>query len=299
MSYKANISLGVILSLLMLYLFDFTLSKEILALHEGAFERSFEAFAIAKALNAIISLLQGTELSFTPIGIGLTFSIGEVLDPLNDIVERFSWVMLLSTIALGVQEFLLTLTTSNLMFILISVFASFFILTLYTKKEFLMLIFFKTFIILVILKISTVLIINVEYLSYKYIYKDKYNDAIVILKDTNATLQNLKAKTINTNPKFTHTSDSTFMPDSLEHMLNRANDYYDDIKYKLNLSRNFDQIKEKINLAFSEIIKLITFFIIQNILLPLLMFYILLVSIKYITKKDFTKLLNQKSIKML
>lgn len=33
--------------------------------------------------------------------------MGEVLDPINDLIERFSWIMLLSTVSLGIQKALL------------------------------------------------------------------------------------------------------------------------------------------------------------------------------------------------
>ena len=42
-----------------------------------------------------------------PAGVGVTLSIGELLDPFNDMVERFSWVMLLTSVSLGIQKILL------------------------------------------------------------------------------------------------------------------------------------------------------------------------------------------------
>ncbi len=61
------------------------------------------AFVVARALNAAISVLQSFTL--TPF-IGQV-SLGEVLDPINDLVERFSWVMLAVTVAVGTQKLLL------------------------------------------------------------------------------------------------------------------------------------------------------------------------------------------------
>jgi hypothetical protein len=39
--------------------------------------------------------------------VGVTLTPGEILDPVNDLVERFSWIMLAATISLGVQQVLL------------------------------------------------------------------------------------------------------------------------------------------------------------------------------------------------
>ena len=74
---------------------------------DASFERALVAFALARVTNAAISFLQDTEVTITPLGVGVTLAVGEVLDPINDLVERFSWVMLLSLTALGVQKVLL------------------------------------------------------------------------------------------------------------------------------------------------------------------------------------------------
>ena len=67
-------------------------------------KRALVTFAIARTLNAAISAFQDSEVVISPTGIGATLSVGEILDPLNDLVERFSWVMLISTTSLGIQK---------------------------------------------------------------------------------------------------------------------------------------------------------------------------------------------------
>lgn len=66
-------------------------------------------YAVARGLNAAISVAQGTEVSIEPLGVGLTLTPGEVLDPLNDLIEQFSLVLLMASASLGVQKILLTL----------------------------------------------------------------------------------------------------------------------------------------------------------------------------------------------
>lgn len=61
------------------------------------------AFLLARALNASISVLQ----SFTVTPFVGELGLGQVLDPINDLVERFSWVMLAVTVSLGIQKLLL------------------------------------------------------------------------------------------------------------------------------------------------------------------------------------------------
>jgi hypothetical protein len=75
--------------------------------YENLFERALITFALARTLNGVISAVQGTELALQPAGVGVTLTPGEVLDPVNDLVERFSWIMLGATLSLGVQQVLL------------------------------------------------------------------------------------------------------------------------------------------------------------------------------------------------
>ena len=75
--------------------------------YEALFQRAFITFALARTLNGVISAVQGTELALQPAGVGITLTPGEVLDPVNDLIERFSWIMLGATISLGIQQVLL------------------------------------------------------------------------------------------------------------------------------------------------------------------------------------------------
>lgn len=73
----------------------------------AGFKRSLATFAVARALNGVISVAQETELVLQPVGVGVSLAPGQILDPVNDLIERFSWVMLASTTSLGVQNVLL------------------------------------------------------------------------------------------------------------------------------------------------------------------------------------------------
>ncbi len=74
---------------------------------DSLFQRALISFALARTLNGVISAVQGTEVALQPAGVGLTLTPGEILDPINDLVERFSWIMLGATISLGIQQVML------------------------------------------------------------------------------------------------------------------------------------------------------------------------------------------------
>jgi hypothetical protein len=71
---------------------------------DRSFNRAMVAYATARGINATISVLQESNLQIQPAGIGITIAVGEVLDPVNDTVERFSWIMLVSLLSLGIQK---------------------------------------------------------------------------------------------------------------------------------------------------------------------------------------------------
>lgn len=77
---------------------------------DNAFKRALLAFAIARGLNGVISVAQGTEIALQPAGIGVNFTPGQILDPVNDLVERFSWIMMLASSSLGIQKVLLSMS---------------------------------------------------------------------------------------------------------------------------------------------------------------------------------------------
>ena len=49
-------------------------------------KRSLISFASARALNGVISVLQGTQVAVSPLGFGVSLTVGEALDPINDLI---------------------------------------------------------------------------------------------------------------------------------------------------------------------------------------------------------------------
>ena len=74
---------------------------------EAGLKRALVSFASARALNAVISVVQGTEISVQLAGFGPTFTPGQALDPINDLVEQFATLMLFASVSFGVQLLLI------------------------------------------------------------------------------------------------------------------------------------------------------------------------------------------------
>jgi len=71
---------------------------------------TLSVYAVLRGLNAVISTAQGTELSIEPMGVGMTLTPGEILDPLNDLIEQVSTVLLFASASIGIQKIILNLT---------------------------------------------------------------------------------------------------------------------------------------------------------------------------------------------
>lgn len=70
---------------------------------QAGLTRAMGAYAVARGINAVVSVIQGSELDVSLLGVGGSVALGQLLDPVDDLVERFSWVILASAMSLGIQ----------------------------------------------------------------------------------------------------------------------------------------------------------------------------------------------------
>ena len=69
-------------------------------------------YAVARGLNAVLSFAQGTEISVGFV-VDVTLTPGQLLDPLNDLIEQLSWVLLLASASIGIQQILLAMSDAT------------------------------------------------------------------------------------------------------------------------------------------------------------------------------------------
>lgn len=154
---------------------------------DGAIVQSTGAFAVARGLNAIISTAQSTQLSFS-IGAGLSMTVGEVLDPLNDLVEQYSSLMKISIVSLIIQKLLIEITTDTFFKIGItasafSAIAGFFVFKA-PLQNFLLRLFFS-FVFIRFILVFTVLANGIFEQSFLAQSIEKESRALEVLRDEN------------------------------------------------------------------------------------------------------------------
>lgn len=73
---------------------------------ESGLKRAFATFAAARAMNATLSVIQSATVNFQ-LGAGASLQPGAVLEPLDDLVEQFSALMLAATLSFATQRLLI------------------------------------------------------------------------------------------------------------------------------------------------------------------------------------------------
>ena len=221
--------------------------------------RALVTFAIARTLNGVISTAQGTELSLEPGGVGVNFHIGEILDPINDLIERFSVVMLVSTSSLGLQNVLLSMTAWWGLSALLSAAAIVALLTLWAPhsvpisarlaQRWLLIITLIRFAIPVLM-ITTTLVFN-AFLA------EEHAAATQALEQTGTELEEIAEQATPPEPQ-----EDPSLVDQLGSML-------DEGLRSLNARERIEQLRVQVTDAVEHIINLIVIFVFQTVLLPL------------------------------
>ncbi|MGJ7546622.1 hypothetical protein [Variovorax sp. LT1R16] len=88
---------------------------------DAGMKRALIAFAAARTLGAVISVAQGTQVDIKPGGVGVGTTPGQVLQPLNQLVDHFATAMLAASVAFGVQLVLLDFGSSHAVAALLSI----------------------------------------------------------------------------------------------------------------------------------------------------------------------------------
>jgi CBS domain containing-hemolysin-like protein len=231
---------------------------------EEGFTRSLAAFGIAKGLNGLISVVQGTEVAIEPVGVGVILTPGQILDPVNDLIERFSWVMLICTTSLGIQSILLTIFSS--FFFSIAVSTTLFLIVLFIWNDQLASINLKNILyrlaaFLIILRFFIPLMAITNDGLYKAFLEPTYIESKLQLEQSNIAIANL--------------SDN-------QKINNEAADksWYEVIIDSINIDKNYEQLKVEADNLTSHIIDLIVVFTMQTILFPLIFIWLSMKLIK-------------------
>jgi hypothetical protein len=77
---------------------------------DAGLKRALVSFATARTFNGVISVLQGTQIDIQPGGLGATLAPGQIVAPINELVKQFADLMVLASVAFGIQKVLISIS---------------------------------------------------------------------------------------------------------------------------------------------------------------------------------------------
>lgn len=238
-------------------------------------KRTLLTYAVARGLNGVISVAQGTEVAIEPAGIGLTFTPGQILAPVNDLIERFSWVVLVSGTSLGVQQVLLSISAWWWFKLAVSVSLAAAILSIWlcgTRINRVGSFIIRLSLVLLVVRLCVPLISFANEVIYRNFLEPRYTASSEQLRQTSFTLNKLNQDAQN---QVTQAEESDSLIDNAKRLYRSAAD-------RVNIQARMDALKQAAENISEHSINLIVIFVTQTILLPLLFLWLFLQLIRWI-----------------
>ena len=244
---------------------------------DAALARSLVTFAIARTLDSAISVVQGTEVAVEPGGVGVNFAPGQALDPINDLVERFSAAMLVATSSLALQGVLLDMASwwaANLVLVLAAALALLAIwrpswlgpLGTRAAVRALSIVVFVRFAVPVFVLAS-----NLVFQTFLAADQQAASDALTV---TGTEVEALA-----------EVSEAAATPAGERSLTERVEDFIDDSLQALDARERMRRLAESVSGAVEHMVHLIVIFALQSIILPLVFLWLFAEALKKIAAR--------------
>lgn len=244
---------------------------------DDALKKSVVTFAIVRGINGLISVIQGTYIAVTPAGLGVNLAVGEILDPLNDIIERFSMIMLISSTSLGIQKVLMeigiwfgfkVLICFSLIIVLIGVWLPEF------QNVNLKTLGYKLIVLSIVIRFGIPVVAASSGKVYDLFLKDKYEESTRSLEKIRGEIEN------------SGLVEENDLQNEEAGFLDTLKDKYQDLTVSMDIKNRLSALKDSVSNAVEYIINLIIVFILQTIIIPLLVIWAMVKLTGYLFRSD-------------
>lgn len=243
---------------------------------DNALKNALVTFAVARTLNGVVSAAQGTEVALEPGGVGVVLSVGEILDPINDLIERFSAVMLIAASSLGLQTLLLNITSwwGVTAFLLVAaagflavIWAPRSVAARYAQPA------LRVLLILLFVRFAVpVLIVGTTIISDRFLAPEQ-EAATAILRDTTADIERINDETRTTTA-------------GEQSLMDRLGEMIDESLESMRVGDRIKELRESASNAAEHVVSLIAIFVLQTILLPVLFLWLFITGLKGIASRS-------------
>lgn len=237
---------------------------------DKGFKRALVTFAVARSLNGVISVAQGTEVAIQPAGIGINFTPGQILDPINDLIERFSWVMLASSTSLGMQKVLMAIFASKGFTVLLGGVLLMFVLLLWSpasRIDWLRVLVLKSAVFLLFLRFAIPVMALLGEGVFQFFLEEQYISSSEHIEQTAENIGRINAS-------------SPTMPN--ETLADKAKRLYESATMHMDVQQYIERYKAAAADASEHAVNLIVIFVIQTMLFPLLFLWIIVRGFRHI-----------------
>ncbi len=243
--------------------------------HKALFQRALITFALARTLNGVISAVQGTEIALQPAGVGVTLTPGQILDPVNDLVERFSVIMLGATLSLGIQQVFLEVGQWWGVRVLVAVLGLLWLWARMVKatrphsplgnSEQTLL---RVFIIVFFLRFAVPVAMIANEALYGLFLESRYQESAQVIETAGTQIEKVSARPLVEEP-----DEEASLFETLERAL-------DSTRETLDIKRRVEYIKERAADVVEHMIQLSVVFILQTGILPIAFLWLFLQLLK-------------------
>lgn len=248
-------------------------------------KRATIAYGLCRATNALVSVLQEIDIGFQVIAT-ITLSPFEWLDPLNDLVERFSWILLAAIVSIGIQEFFIRLLPDSIINFILLPGLVMWLAGLWANKYLPvnLLSIGKHFVLLaIVLRFIIPAEVAINNWIYDYHLKNKYNQSLANIK---ISVQEIKKRT---------PVEEITMEDAGEGQSHDQSGFFSKTKKAMaaigDLGSKFKEfqywLKTQVPILFENFISLIMVFVISTIILPIFILCLIVYLIRIITNSQF------------
>ncbi len=236
---------------------------------ESALQRVLIVFAVARTLNGVISVAQGTEIALQPAGVGLTLSAGEILDPLNDLIERFSMLATVAAVSLGTQVLVTELLGSIWINLLLSAIVGAYLLTLSIPS---LARFERTMFRAATLAVFGRLMFAIVVLSANWLgnlsLAEKQDAAMAELTQTKEQLVALNAQSAPVEVKVVPPGQTPAEAEA-KSILDRVGAFFSEQRDALDVGARLEALQQRAELAVNHLVTLCVVFLLQYLVLPI------------------------------
>jgi len=223
------------------------------------------SYVTCRIINGSVSIIKDSNIQIEPAGVGMSIAVGQILDPIDDMTERFSTVIVTSIVSLGVQKLLYEVgveTAPRILSILMICF-SIFVWIESAKLKNIPQIFIKIFMVVLFIRFCLPVSAIISSSIHKNFFSPRIEQSTKELEPYVGDFSDLEKYSFPEIDGFVNTlkSSSSFMKNKIHQFKNSF------VKTVHNMDRIIDNLIE-LTLLYSCI------FLIQVIFLPLFVFWL-------------------------